>query len=53
VNAERELVNVGLLATEIEDADLWVRDTTVEAGLWVRLSKRTVSYCFFAVSFSP
>jgi hypothetical protein len=52
VNAERELVNVGLLATEIEDADLWVRDTTVETGLWVRLSKRAVSYCFFAVSFS-
>jgi len=37
VDAERELVNVGLLATEIEDANLWVWDTTVEAGLWVRL----------------
>jgi hypothetical protein len=37
VNAQRELVNVCLLASEIEDANLWVGDTTVEAGLWVRL----------------
>jgi hypothetical protein len=37
VDAERELVNIGLLATKIEDANLWVWDTTVEAGLWVRL----------------
>lgn len=37
VNAQRELVNVCLLAAEIEDANLWVGDTTVETGLWVRL----------------
>ena len=37
VDAEWELVNVGLLATEIEDANLWVWDTTVETRLWVRL----------------
>lgn len=37
VNAQGELVNVCLLASEIEDANLWVGDTTVEAGLWVRL----------------
>ncbi len=37
VNAEREFVNVGALATEIEDTDLRVGDTTVESGLWVWL----------------
>ena len=37
VDAEWELVDVGLLATEIEDANLWVWDTTVETRLWVRL----------------
>lgn len=37
VDAEWELVNVCLLAAEIEDANLWVWDTTVETRLWVRL----------------
>lgn len=46
VNAERELVDVGLLATEIEDANLGVGDTTVEARLRVRLLSITVSGMF-------
>jgi len=37
VNAEREVVDGGTLATEIEDADLGVGHTTVEARLGVRL----------------
>lgn len=37
VNAERELVDICLLTTEIEDTNLWVGNTTVETGLWVRL----------------
>jgi len=46
VNAEGELVDVGLLATEIEDANLGVGDTTVEARLRVRLLSITVSGMF-------
>ena len=46
MNAERELVDVGLLATEIEDANLGVGHTTVEARLRVRLSSMTVSGMF-------
>lgn len=37
VDAEREVVDVGTLAAEIEDANLGVGDTTVEARLGVRL----------------
>jgi hypothetical protein len=37
VDAERELVDICLLATEIEDTNLRVGYTTVESGLWVRL----------------
>ena len=37
VDAEREVVNVGLLAAKIEDSDLGVGDTTVESGLRIRL----------------
>lgn len=37
VDAERELIDVGALAAEIEDANLRVGHTTVEARLWVRL----------------
>jgi len=37
VNAERKLVDICSFPAEIEDTDLWVRDTSVEAGLWVRL----------------
>ena len=49
MNAERELVDVGLLATEIEDANLGVGDTTVEARLRVRLLSITVSGMFSLV----
>jgi len=37
VDAQGELVDIGLLATEIEDANLGVGHTTVEPGLGVRL----------------
>lgn len=37
MNAERELVDIGLLATEIEDTDLRVGYTTVEPGFGVWL----------------
>lgn len=37
VHAGREVVDIGLLTSKIEDTDLWVGDTTVEAGLGVRL----------------
>lgn len=50
VNAERELVDVGLLAAKIEDANLGVGDTTVEARLRVRLLSITVSGMFSGVS---
>lgn len=49
VDAEGELVDVGLLATEIEDANLGVGDTTVEARLRVRLLSIAVSGMFFLV----
>lgn len=51
MNAEGELVDVGLLATEIEDANLGVGHTTVEARLRVRLSSITVSGMFSRSSF--
>ena len=35
VNAEREVIYVGLLATKVEDADLGIGDTTVEPALGV------------------
>jgi len=37
VNAEREVIDTGTLPSEVEDTDLWVWDTTVEAGLWIWL----------------
>ena len=37
VNAQRELVDAGLLATEIVDPDLGIGDTTAEPRLGVRL----------------
>ena len=40
VHAGREVVDIGLLTSKIEDTDLWVRDTTVEPGLRVRLNKK-------------
>lgn len=43
VDAEREVIDAGALAAEIEDADLRVRHTTVEPRLRVRLERRLVS----------
>lgn len=37
VDAEGEVVNVGTLAAQVEDADLGVGDTTVEPRLGIRL----------------
>lgn len=37
VDAQREVVDGGALAAQVEDADLGVRDTTVEPRLGVRL----------------
>lgn len=53
MNAERELVDVGLLAAEIEDANLGVGDTTVEARLRVRLLSIVVSGMFSLVFVFP
>ena len=50
VDAEREVVDVGTLAAEIEDPDLGVGDTTVEARLGVRLRSLCVSTCLLASS---
>ena len=43
VDAEREVVDGGTLAAKIEDANLGVGDTTVEARLGVRLEMRRMS----------
>jgi hypothetical protein len=42
VDAEREVVYVGLLATEVEDADLGIGDTTVEPALGVLRSSQSI-----------
>lgn len=41
MDAEREVIHVGLLTSKIEDSDLRVWDTTVETGLgvWLDMSK--------------
>ena len=40
VYAKRKLVDIGTLATEVEDSNLGIRYTTVEArlGVWLRMS---------------
>lgn len=43
VNAEREVVDGRALSAKIEDANLGIRDTAVEAGLGVRLGDSNVS----------
>lgn len=45
VHAQRELIDVGLLASQVVDTDLRVRDTTVEPGLGVGLYSPSVSTC--------
>jgi hypothetical protein len=44
VDAEREVIDGSPLATKIEDADLGVRDTTVEPRLRVRLRESKSAY---------
>lgn len=41
VNTEGEVVDTGTLSAKIEDPDLGVGDTTVEAGLGIRLEEKT------------
>jgi hypothetical protein len=41
VHTGREVIDIGLLTSKIEDTDLWVGDTTVEAGLGVGLVIKT------------
>lgn len=43
VNAEREIIDIGLLSSEIEDSNLWVGNTTVESGLRIWLEIVQVS----------
>jgi len=43
VNAEREIVDVRTLSAKVEDSDLGVGYTTVEAGLGIRLGEDRVS----------
>lgn len=45
VDAEGKLVDTGALATEVKDTDLWVRYTTVEPGLGVRLAVGLLVSC--------
>ena len=49
VDAEREVVYIGLLATEVEDADLGIRYTTVEPALGVLRPSQFPS--FFSIWF--
>ena len=37
MNAEREFIDAGLLATQVENTDLGIGDTSTEATLRVRL----------------
>src|SRR5438034_3137706 len=53
VHAQRELVNIGLLATEIEDPDFRIRHTTVEPGFGVRLSTRQYVNRYHLLSYFP
>jgi len=55
VHAERELIDKGLLATEIIDANFGIGDTTAEARLGVRLvfavtvaTSRTTTHVFLS-----
>ena len=42
MDAEGELVNIRTLSAKIEDSDLRIGDTTVEAGLGIRLENMSV-----------
>ena len=46
VDAEREVIDTGTLATKIEDLDLGVGHTTVEPRLGVRLVYQNLSLAF-------
>jgi hypothetical protein len=37
VHAKREFVDIGALSSQVENSDLWVRDTAVKSGFGVRL----------------
>ena len=44
MDAQGEFINVSALAAEVEDTDLWIGDTTVEARFGVGLKKSSVSH---------
>ena len=50
VYTEREVVDVGTLATQVKDADLRVGNTAVEAGLGIRLLKETLALLWGALT---
>lgn len=49
MDAEREFINVGALAAEVEDTDLWVGDTSIKARLRVWLSRHIKSVYIRAI----
>lgn len=53
VDAEREVVNVGLLAAKIENSDLGVGNTTVEPRLGIRLKFTMSAFLHFVIHFPP
>lgn len=50
MDAAREFVDVRALAAKVEDTDLWIRHTTVEAGLRVWLYHILLVYVALAAS---
>lgn len=50
VNAAREVVDVGLLTSQIVDTNLGVGNTTVEPGLGVRLNEENHQYSIASIS---
>lgn len=47
VDAEREVIDTSTLSAKIEDSDLRVGNTAVEAGLGIRLKGMDVSISYF------
>ena len=37
MDAEREFIDVGTLAAQVKDSNLWIRNTTIESRFWVWL----------------
>jgi hypothetical protein len=52
MDTERELIDVRALTAKVEDSDLRIRYTTVEARLWVWLAGRLLVLCSDSISSS-